>query len=150
MFVPKPIKGPSIIALGNGPVGSAATTDLVGLSLGPNIVGTTALAVNATGVHTGTIAGVYGDTGVFYSTDPKTVLGSFAANGGYDGNIGTADNLVKNNSGDLMVPVTQWDADQLLAFGSVTPAAPIIDPNGRGNSPWGLANGVAGPESGYA
>ena len=150
MFVPKPIKGPSIIALGNGPVGSAATTDLVGLSLGPNIVGTTALAVNATGVHNGTIAGVYGDTGVFYSTDPKTVLGSFAANGGYDGNIGTADNLVKNNSGDLMVPVTQWDAEQLLAFGSVTPAAPIVDSNGRGNSPWGLASGVAGPESGYA
>ena len=31
----------------------------------------------ATGLHRGTIAGVYGDTGIFYSTDPDTSYGSW-------------------------------------------------------------------------
>ena len=149
-FVARPMKGPSIIAMGDGPIGSASTAALIGLNLGPNIVGTTAPTVSSAGVHSGTIAGVYGDTGIFYSTDPKTVLQSFASNGGYDGNIATADNILTNNRGEAKVPITQWDAEQLIGFGLSSPAAPIIDPNGRGNAPWGMASAVAGPESGYA
>jgi uncharacterized repeat protein (TIGR01451 family) len=150
-FVPKPMKGPSIIASGNGPIGiTAGTPGLIGLSLGPNIVGTTAPTVDATGIHNGTIAGVYGDTGIFYSTDPKTVWQSFANSGGYDGNIATADNVMTNNRGGAKVPTTLWDGEQLIAFGLSSPAAPIVDANGRGNAPWGMASAVAGPESGYA
>jgi len=53
-------------------------------------------------------------------------------------------------------PLNKWDAWQMAAYGiagttnPAYPSSPIIDSNGRGNSGWGLANGVAGPESGYA
>ena len=71
-FMPVPMKGQSIIAIGSGPIGPATSTGLVGLNLGPNVNGVTEAAVTAAGVHRGTIAGVYADTGIFYSTSPKT------------------------------------------------------------------------------
>ena len=148
-FAAIPMKGPSIMAIGDGSVGSATTAGLVGLTLGPNAAGVTASAVSAAGVHNGTLAGVYGDVGIFYSTDPKTVWQSFVNTGGYDRNTGTSDNVLTNNRGEARVPITKWDAEQLIGFGLSAPALPVLDPNGRGNSPWGTASAVAGPQSGY-
>ncbi len=76
-YMPVPVKGQSIIAIGNGSIGSATTTGLVGLDLGPNINGVTEAAVTAAGLHRGTIAGVYADTGIFYSTSPMTMWDSW-------------------------------------------------------------------------
>lgn len=150
-YVSIPIKGQSIIAIGDGSIGSKTTSQLVGLTLGPNINGVTAQAVDSTGLHNGTIAGVYADTGIFYSTDSRTIYNSWVDSGGYDGNPGTADNQITNNRGETITPVNSWDAEQLLAFGSKSPAGPIVDyGDGRGNAPWGMGSTVAGPQSGYA
>ncbi len=151
-----PMKGQSPIAIGDGPVGTHCTPALSGLTLGPNIIGNSAKAVaDTTGCHNGTIAGVYADTGIFYSTDPRTAYDTFRSVGG--------GGVLKNNSGDAVGVRTSvgtvpnlWDAQQLAAYGiagSTNPGflgSPIVDPNGRGNAPWGNANAVAGPQSGYA
>ena len=139
-----PMKGQSIAPLGYGPIGPASTPQLVGLTLGPNAVGQTSPAVSSTGVHWGTLAGVYGDTGIFYSTSPDTAWQSWV---GSNPPLGTS---IKNNSGDLMVPNNKWDAEQMYAWGISSPVSPIVDPNGRGSAPWGTASAVAGPQSGYA
>ncbi|MEO8084270.1 MAG: hypothetical protein ABI780_10640 [Ardenticatenales bacterium] len=54
------------------------------------------------------------------------------------------------------MPCNKWDAGQPLAWGAkattfgAAGSVPIVDyADGRGNSPWGFASGVAGPESGY-
>ena len=151
-FVPTPMKGQSILSLGEGSIGGKATPNLTGLSLGPNVTGQTSQAVDGAGIALGTMAGVYGDTGIFYSTDPKTAWQSWANGGGLDGNVATTtDNVVTNNSGDVVIPTTRWDAEQLIAFGITSPIKPLVDAaDGRGNTPWGMGSGVAGPESGYA
>jgi len=151
-FVPMPMKGQSILALGDGSVGAKAQNALKGLELGPNILGDKAYTVDSsTGLMRGTMAGVYSDTGIFYSTDPKTAWQSWVTMGGLDGNTGTSDNQLTNNSGDVVIPSTRWDAEQLLAFGVKSPIAPLVDSvDGRGNTPWGTGSGVAGPQSGYA
>lgn len=151
-FVPMPMKGQSILALGDGSVGAKAQNALKGLELGPNILGDKAYTVDSsTGLMRGTMAGVYSDTGIFYSTDPKTAWQSWVTMGGLDGNTGTSDNQLTNNSGDVVIPTTRWDAEQLLAFGVKSPIAPLVDSaDGRGNTPWGTGSGVAGPQSGYA
>lgn len=140
-----PMKGQSPIAIGNGSIGAHSTAALIGLNLGPNVLGITEAAVTPAGVHRGTLACVYGDTGIFYSTSPETAWGSYGSS-----------LTLTNNSGDSIVPLNRWDAEQLAAYGisgsgnPAYPGTPIVDPNGRGNAPWGLANGVAGPQSGYA
>ncbi|MCA1962781.1 MAG: carboxypeptidase regulatory-like domain-containing protein, partial [Prosthecobacter sp.] len=152
-FIAMPMKGQSILALGDGAVGAKAQSALKGLELGPNIIGQKAYTVDSsTGLMLGTMAGVYSDTGIFYSTDPKTAWQSWVTMGGFDNNPGTVtDNLVTNNSGDRIIPTTRWDAEQLLAFGSSAPISPIVDGvDGRGNTPWGMGSAVAGPQSGYA
>ncbi|MCB0215418.1 MAG: DNRLRE domain-containing protein, partial [Chloroflexi bacterium] len=128
--------------------GGGPTVSLVGLTRGPNALGVTSPIVDAANVNLGTVVGVYGDTGIFYSTDPETAFGSWVAlKGG-----GT----ITSNSGDVFSPYNAWDAEQMAAYGikGTTnpnwPATPLIDSNGRGNAPWGLANVVAGPQSGYA
>lgn len=155
-FTPISLKGQSPIALGAGPVGAKAAVGLTGYSYPTaNILGVNQAPVTAGGISRGTIAGVYADTGIFYSTDPRTAFNSYGA--AFVG--GTA--AMKNNSGDtvgewtaLNIPnklgvMTLWDSYQLRAFGR-SDVAPIIDPaDGRGNAPWGLANAVAGPQSGY-
>jgi hypothetical protein len=154
-----PMKGQSLIAVGDGPVGTNCTSELgtpTPHSLGPNYNGITADTVDASGCHEGTIAGVYGDVGVFYSTDPDTSYSSW--NAAPRGKCGLADidpdapngiDLVTNNSGDSYSACNKWDIEQLHAWGMSNPLDPIIDPNGRGNAPWGTASGVAGPQSGY-
>jgi uncharacterized repeat protein (TIGR01451 family) len=161
-----PMKGQSLIAVGNGPVGTNCTPELAETSfgegdhlvLGPNYNGVTADAVDATdGCHNGTIAGVYGDVGVFYSTHPDTAYSSW--NGAPRGKCGLAlvdpdtpnpiGDLVTNNSGDSASYCNKYDVEQLSAWGMSSPNDAIVDPNQRGNAPWGTASGVPGPESGY-
>ncbi len=161
------MKGQSPIAIGAGPVGPKTTAQLIGLTdiYTSTASGLSSTAVNpATGLHLGTIAGVYGDTGIFFSTDPDTVYGSWQTyNGASTANgcgslafnpTALGPTLV-NNSGDTVVPCNKWDAEQLLAWGvkggTFGQSAPIVDyGDGRGNAPWGFASGVAGPQSGYA
>ncbi len=168
------MKGQSPIAIGAGPIGAKTTAQLVGLNdvYSSSASGISSTAVNpATGLHRGTIAGLYGDTGIFYATDPDTAYGSWQRyTGDPVGGCGSKaftplipGKTITNNSGDVVVPCNKWDAGQLLAWGAkgttlpggtTSPAgssAPIVDyADGRGNAPWGFASGVAGPESGYA
>ena len=157
-FAEIPMKGQSPIAIGAGPIGAKSTTDLIGLTLpGTNVLGLSYAPLTAAGLHRGTIAGVYADTGIFYSTDPRTGFNTYgtAASGGAA--------PLFNNSGDtvgewdavnvtdptVLGVMTLWDSYQLRAYGNK--AGPVIDyPDQRGNAPWGLANVVAGPQSGYA
>ena len=64
------------------------------------------------GLHRGTIAGVYADTGIFYSTDPDTVYRSWESNLP----AGCPVQMV-NNRGETITPITRWDAASLLARG---------------------------------
>lgn len=127
--------------------GGGPTVSLTAYSRGPNVLGTTSTIVSASNVNLGTLVGVYGDTGIFYSTDPETAYGSWQSlEGG-----GT----ITSNSGDTFSPFNAWDAEQMAAYGIKGssnpgfPSSPLIDSNGRGNAPWGLASVVAGPDSGY-
>jgi len=161
-FVPVPMKGQSPIALGDG---SCGAKNAVGLNpagapvvLGPNINGVSEPCVTASGLARGTIAGVYADTGIFYSTDARTAFNSYgaAASGGAapminnDGRTVGEWDAASVAGSDILGVMTLWDADQLRAFGRKDVPA-IIDPlDERGNAPWGMACAVAGPQSGYA
>lgn len=149
-FLPLPMKGQSILVHGQGPIDVQAPVALAGFSLGPNVLGVTALSVDLKCIPWGTLAGLYGDTGIFYSTDPATAWQSWVNSGGIDKNPATNDNSLQNNKGDYIVPTTLWDAYQMYGFGIKSPVKPIIDPDGRGNTPWGTGTPVAGPQSGYA
>ncbi|MEO8084269.1 MAG: hypothetical protein ABI780_10635, partial [Ardenticatenales bacterium] len=49
-------------------------------AVGPNVLGVTENpVVSGSGLHRGTSAGVYGDTGIFYATDRDTAFGSWQA-----------------------------------------------------------------------
>ncbi len=167
------MKGQSPIAIGDGPIGAKITSQLIGMApVGPNINGVTSdPVVPASGLHRGTIAGVYGDTGIFYSTDPDTSFGSWQrfsnpanpTEADRCGLVGTfplgGAKTITNNSGDTFVPCNKWDAEQMYAWGvkgttytgTGGTSTPIVDyGDGRGNAPWGFASGVAGPQSGYA
>lgn len=72
-----PINGPAIMPLGAWPIGAtcpvlAGNRDLRCVTLGPNVLGVSDKPVSSTYCHRGTLAGVYNDTGMFYSTDPAT------------------------------------------------------------------------------
>lgn len=148
-FTRVPLKGASIIAVGSGTIAPASTPALAGLTL-TNAFGQAEAPVTATGLHRGTIAGVYADTGIFFSQDPRTLYQSWACapETGPLSRRGYPVTLV-NNRGESITPVTRYDAEQLIAYGRAD-APPVVDPNGRGNAPWGLANVVAGPLCGYA
>lgn len=71
-----PMKGQSPIAIGS--VGAASTPLLIGWELpGVNGLGFKSDPVTATGVDRGTLAGVYADPGIFFSTDPRTAFNSY-------------------------------------------------------------------------
>ena len=157
-----PMKGQSPIAIGNGSISPKTTPELTGWSLpGVNGLGVNYDPVNASGADRGTLAGVYADTGVFFSTDPRTVHNSYGAavSGGsapMTNNSGDtvgefyASNIANSSVNGVFGTMTLWDSYQLRAYGR-SDSSPIIDPeDGRGNAPWGLANAVAGPQSGYA
>jgi len=145
------------VGAGGGPTVNLATLGLPTLNRGPNIVGVTAPLVNpTTNANNGTLPGVYGDLGIFFSTSPETAYGSYT-------DLYPTDNRITNNSGDwvglrtpLQAPLNLWDAWQMAGFGingtanPNLPATPRVDSNGRGNTLWGVASAVAGPQSGYA
>ena len=120
---------------------SDPTGQLKNFTLGPNTNGVTSSPSSAGNVNKGTIYGFYGDTGIFYSTDPRTAFGSW---GSTSGNI-------SNNRGETVneVPVTSFDIEQLRALGMSSPVNCIFNSACRGDGPWGLGSPVAGPESGY-
>jgi uncharacterized repeat protein (TIGR01451 family) len=164
-----PMKGQSPIAIGNGSIASAISTSLIGfdlpgdsVSLHPLVLASKTAPVTASGAHRGTLAGVYADTGIFYSTDPRTAFNSYGMGVG----VQSIPPAMRNNSGDtvgewfaanitnsttrgVLGVMTLWDSYQLRAYGRAD-VSPLLDSNGRGNAPWGLANVVAGPQSGYA
>ncbi len=81
------------------------------------------------GCHNGTIAGVYGDIGIFYSTDPRTAYNTWARTVGRR-NPATNDNTITNNSGDVVLapePVGRGTTCRSYS-GSNTPGrSPIVD-----------------------
>jgi uncharacterized repeat protein (TIGR01451 family) len=159
-----PMKGQSPIAVGNGSISPANSSAFIGWTLpGVNGLGVKHDPVTSSGSHRGTLAGVYADTGIFYSTDPRTAFNSYGAS---QPPLSGGTAPMRNNAGDTVgewyanniadaIPrqvlgvMTEWDSQQLRAFGRAD-VPPLLDSNGRGNAPWGLANVVAGPESGYA
>lgn len=85
------------------------------------------------------------DSGIFYSTDPRTLL--------------LAAPVAISPAGPLITPqniYNQWDIDQIVAFGTKTPAA-LSGNGGKGttpvvsygtNAPWvGTGSPVAGPDT---
>ncbi len=161
-------RGQSIIAIGDGSVGQKASPKLLfdgasgtSLSLGPNILGVTEKAVvDGSALARGTIAGVYADTGIFYSTDARTAFNSYGAPATLPMNNNVGDvvgefDAVNIPGTDILGVMTLWDSYQLRAYGrnggaAAGPTIAIIDTvDQRGNAPWGLANVVAGPQSGY-
>jgi len=169
-FLESAMKGQSPIAVGAGSIGAKTTSELIGLGTSyTNVLGVTEAPVSSTGLHRGTIAGLYGDTGIFFSTDPDTAYGSWqnftgdsTANGCGSKAFNTTalGKTITNNSGDIVVPCNKWDAEQLFAWGAkgttytdagLRGSLAIVDyPDQRGNAPWGFASGVPGPQSGYA
>ncbi len=112
---------------------------------------------------------VYGDTGLFYSIDPRTRLftadGSNIARGPIGNPNGTAATSNGYNVDDTFYnsidAFNLWDANQVNAFGasgalgsvpvnpSPTSAAPVINSDGQGVPPFGAGSAVAGPQTGY-
>jgi uncharacterized repeat protein (TIGR01451 family) len=159
-----PMKGQSPMAIGNGSVGSASSPELIGFDLpGVNGLGYDTNPVNASGLHRGTLAGVYADTGIFYATDPRLGFNSYGVpvppltgaplpmsnNSGDTVGEYFAANIPNSTTRKVLGVMTLWDSYQLRAYGR-SDVSPLLDSNGRGNAPWGLANVVAGPQSGYA
>jgi hypothetical protein len=52
-----------------------------------------------------------------------------------------AANITNSQTRNVLGVMTLWDSYQLRAYGRKD-VAPLIDNNGRGNAPWGLANVV--------
>ncbi len=153
-----PAKGQALMP--NVGAGGGPTVSLVGINRSNTIsgVGTfSAALVNAANVNNGTLPAVYGDLGIFYSTAPETAYGTYTT-------APAANKQLTNNSGDtvglrtpVQAPLNLWDVWQMAGFGIAgttdtanLPAAPRVDSNGRGNTIWGNASAVAGPQSGYA
>lgn len=122
------------------------------------------------GALSGALPDLYADTGIFYSTDPRTALdpttvatGNIAKQGqpGY--------NVIPTRGGCLaklidpaiatMTTHNLWDADQTTAFGTTTAnaalvvapksAAPVSIAVGSGVTPLNAGSPVAGPDSGF-
>jgi large repetitive protein len=112
---------------------------------------------------------VYGDTGVFYSIDPRTRLftadGSNIARGPIGDPTSTSASSNGYNVNDTFYKAVDafnlWDANQVNAFGSLgalgtvpanpapTSVATIINDIGQGVPPFGAGSAVAGPQTGY-
>jgi uncharacterized repeat protein (TIGR01451 family) len=144
-YAPVPIKkspGFGVVIGTNDPTGQ-----LKNFTLGPNINGVTSKPTSAGNVSLGTLYGFYGDTGIFYSTDPRTGFGSFPATGNIVNNRG--EDVDNDDFTGQPVPLTRFDVDQLRALGMSSPQSCIFNSACRGTPPWGLGSPVAGPQSGY-
>lgn len=118
----------------------------------------------------GSLAQIYADTGIFYSSSPATAVftapntdgrvrqGCVTNNPAGNGyNIDPTENNLNGILGQSCATThNQWDADQTRAFGSTTGvlAAPsssvaLSGNGGRGTTPFNAGSAVAGPQSGY-
>ena len=137
-FTTIPIKGQGSISVGSGKTENSAltTSELIGYTYpAANVLGVRESPVTSAGLNRGTIAGVYADTGIFYSVSSRTAYTTSLA-------------ALGNKAGDSVVPLNLFDSDQERAFGLAQNA--ILNSTGGGNTPWGMGSAVAGPESGYA
>lgn len=112
----------------------------------------------------GSLAQVYADTGIFFSTDARTAVFPSPptriqqGTNGYYVNptaVGQLDDIVGNPSG-IATTHNLWDAAMTNAFGSGgLPAGsprssqPILSSSGRGGIPFGAGSPVAGPDTGF-
>ena len=121
------------------------------------------------GVLNGRENDVYGDTGIFYSSDSRTQLfsadGSNIAKGpiGNPNGTGPASNgyNVRDTFYNAIDAFNLWDANQVNAFGAggalnsvpvntaPTSSATVINSAGQGVPPLGAGTAVAGPQTGY-
>ncbi|MDH2918720.1 MAG: hypothetical protein PXX73_05970 [Sideroxydans sp.] len=133
-----------------------------------------ALALKTTANCAGSLAQLVADTGIFYSTDPRTAVfvdpstdgrvRQWAApiGNGYNVSPGSGAGLVTLMGGPVgATPSTHnfWDAAMTNAFGTVPATAlailppsagnPAIVTSGKGAAPYNAASPVAGPDSGY-
>jgi uncharacterized repeat protein (TIGR01451 family) len=133
---------------------------------GNNAYDTTGLcaAAGQTNNCNGSLAQLHADTGIFYSTDPRTAVFppvpariQQGTNGYYINPtaVGQLDTLVGNPS-NTATTHNLWDASSTNAFGSGSlPAGspqspqPILSSSGRGGAPFGAGSPVAGPQTGY-
>jgi uncharacterized repeat protein (TIGR01451 family) len=115
----------------------------------------------------GTLAQVYADTGIFYSTDTRTKYTETDSDGritqldGYEVDPTAEAALIAIIGTTKATTHNLWDANQNNAFGAKTIAplsspptpantAPLVNPNqGRGTTPLGVGSAVAGPLTGY-
>jgi uncharacterized repeat protein (TIGR01451 family) len=112
----------------------------------------------------GSLAELHADTGIFFSTDPRTAafpaVPTRIAQGtnGYYINptaLGQLDNIVGNPS-NVGTTHNLWDAAMTNAFGTknlpgTNPRSnqPVLNADGNGAAPFGAASPVAGPLTGY-
>ncbi len=110
---------------------------------------------DALGLLQGSLAQLYGDTGIFFSTDPRTArtpADTFVTvqNGLVIDPFPTGGNQLDTQLGFNGPPFyahNEWDLLQTLAFG-VNPG--VVSLNGQGNTPFGFGSPVAGPDTFYA
>jgi large repetitive protein len=153
------------VNLGWGPLGQGAfVTGINGWNPGSILAGCSApsLGIAYTAANcTASQAYVYGDTGIFYSTRIDTAMFAGGANtilltNGYQTNptnatpwtsIGGAGNERVHNKWDA-VQTNAFGAGSVIANGFSTPEETIVNPGGRGSTPYNSGSPVAGPDSG--
>ncbi|MFT4628349.1 MAG: putative repeat protein (TIGR01451 family), partial [Myxococcota bacterium] len=96
------------------------------------------------GDNEGSLAQLYADVGVFYSTSPAT---HFVPDGIEVDPTGVGGGLL--DLVGLVAPYvyTEWDESMVLAYGERGGTAPGMD--GEGHTPWGYGSVVAGPQTHY-
>jgi uncharacterized repeat protein (TIGR01451 family) len=163
---------PALMAPGWGRRGQATySTSWSNLPIDASTVSTcTAAGYNMTNCN-GRLSEVYADTGIFYSTDPRTAVFTYPDT---DGRVRQSANGYRINptgTGQLNPIIGQtvatvhnyWDAANINAFGSTaTDLAALGSPKastlymqsaggaqGTGSSPFNAGSAVAGPDVGY-
>lgn len=115
----------------------------------------------ALGLQQGSLSQLYADTGIFFSTDPRTrrtptnqfltVQNGLAVEPSGPTGGGQLDNFL-GFTGPPFFGHNEWDLVQTYAFGvSNTPPAgfSFLNTDGRGNTPFGYGSAVAGPDTHY-
>ncbi|MFO0547344.1 MAG: hypothetical protein U0271_03090 [Polyangiaceae bacterium] len=107
------------------------------------------------GLLQGSLSQLYADTGIFFSTDPRTARNPSDAfitvlNGVTVTPVPTGAGQLDNFLGFAGPPFfahNQWDFLQAIAYGA---NGGSIVSNGQGNTPFGYGSAVAGPDSHYS
>ena len=157
-YIQEPLRLPGPIDAGWGDIGN---TSFVGdgtwtTSDSDTIADCSAAGYGSVELCPGTLAQVYADTGVFYSSDPRTAF--FAHTTAEEPNAlrATDDNgyNIDPSIGSDVDPHNLWDTLGVEAFSGVASPTPFHTPytnfgNDRGNTPYNTGSVVAGSDSGY-